>query len=253
MVDQSEKDPLGSAAEHPDNPVMKALPILRKQFPSIVIATDVCLCPYTDHGHCGVLKDGQIENGASIERIARIAQAYATQGAHVVAPSDMMDNRIAAIRGKLNETGSTAAILSYSCKFASSFYGPFREAAKSAPAFGDRKCYQLPIGARGLALRAAERDVKEGANFLMVKPGMAYLDIIRSVKDAHPHVPMFVYQVSGEYAMLHKIGADGTTDERRQFEAQLIECLLAFRRSGADVIISYFVPLLLSRELVTSK
>lgn len=230
---------------------MKALPRLCKEFPGIVIATDVCLCPYTSHGHCGVLRDdGQLDNGASIVRIAAIAQAYANQGAHIVAPSDMMDNRIGAIRNSLNSNGSTAAILSYSCKFASSFYGPFREAAKSAPAFGDRKCYQLPIGARGLAIRAAERDVQEGANFLMVKPGMAYLDILRVVKDNHPHIPMFVYQVSGEYAMLYNIGAEGTEEQRKQFEAQLMECLVAFRRAGADVIISYFVPLLLKRKLV---
>lgn len=252
VVDRLAKDATGSGAEHPENPVMKALPRLRSEFPGVVIATDVCLCPYTDHGHCGVLRDdGQLDNAASIARIAEVAQAYADQGAHVVAPSDMMDNRIGAIRQSLNEAGSTAAILSYSCKFASSFYGPFREAAKSAPAFGDRRCYQLPVGARGLALRAAERDVKEGANFLMVKPGMAYLDVLRSVKDAHPHVPLFVYQVSGEYAMLHNIGADGSPAQRQQFHAQLMECLVAFRRAGADVIISYFVPLLLGRKLLT--
>lgn len=231
---------------------MKSLPRLRQEFPDIVIATDVCLCPYTSHGHCGVLgENGQLDNTTSISRIAEIALAYAQQGAHVIAPSDMMDNRIGAIRQKLRENGSQAAILSYSCKFASSFYGPFREAAKSAPAFGDRKCYQLPVGGRGLALRAADRDVKEGANYLMVKPGMAYLDILRSVKDNHPHVPLFVYQVSGEYAMLYNLGAEGTPEQRQQFEAQLMECLIAFRRAGADVIISYFVPLLLDRHLLT--
>lgn len=252
VVDQLAKDLTGSAAEHAENPVMKALPRLRQEFPGIVIAVDVCLCPYTSHGHCGVLRDdGQLDNPASIERIAAIASAYAKQGAHVVAPSDMMDNRIGAIRQTLDQHGSTAAILSYSCKFASSFYGPFREAAKSSPAFGDRKCYQLPIGASGLALRAAQRDVAEGANYLMVKPGMAYLDVLRSVKDQHPHVPLFVYQVSGEYAMLYNVGAEGSPDQQRQFESQLMECLLAFRRAGADVIISYFVPLLMNRKLLT--
>lgn len=251
VVDQSQKDDTASAADAPGNPVMKALPILRKEFPGIILATDVCLCPYASHGHCGILReDGTLDNAASTQRIAAIALAYAQQGAHVVAPSDMMDNRIAAIRGALDSHGSKAAILSYSCKFSSSFYGPFRDAAKSAPAFGDRKCYQLPVGARGLALRAAERDVKEGANYLMVKPGMAYLDILRSVKDIHPHIPLFVYQVSGEYTMLYNLGADGTPDQRKQFEEQLMECLLAFRRAGADVIISYFVPLLLNRKLV---
>lgn len=253
VVEKLQKDATGSAADHPENPVMKGLPILRKLFPSLILATDVCLCPYTDHGHCGVLKaGGAIDNLPSIDRIAAIAQAYAIQGTHVVAPSDMMDNRIAAIRRKLNENSisNATAILSYSCKFASSFYGPFRDAAKSAPAFGDRKCYQLPMGARGLALRAARRDVHEGANYLMVKPGMAYLDVLRSVKDEHPHVPLFVYQVSGEYAMLYNVGAAGSPDQQQQFQAQLMECLLAFRRSGADVIISYFVPLLLKRQLV---
>lgn len=253
VVEQLVKDATGSAAEHSENPVMKALPVLRKELPGIVIATDVCLCPYTSHGHCGVLDDqGNLDNPASIDRIATIALAYANQGAHVIAPSDMMDNRIGAIHQKLNDNGSKAAILSYSCKFASSFYGPFREAAKSAPTFGDRKCYQLPVSARGLALRAAERDLKEGANYLMVKPGMAYLDILRSVKDNHPHIPLFVYQVSGEYAMLYNIGAEGSQEQQRQFEAQLMECLTGFRRAGADVIISYFVPLLLNRNLLTT-
>lgn len=251
VIEKLAKDATGTAADHPDNPVMTGLPVLRARFPDLVVACDVCLCPYTDHGHCGILKGETIDNQPSIDRIAAIAEAYVRQGAHVVAPSDMMDNRIAAIKRGLAESGSNAAILSYSCKFASSFYGPFREAAKSAPAFGDRKCYQLPMGARGLALRAAQRDVHEGANFLMVKPGMAYLDILRSVKDQHPHIPMFVYQVSGEYAMLYKVGAAGNDEEQAQFRAQLMECLLAFRRAGADVIITYFVPLLLNNALVT--
>lgn len=241
------KDELGSGADSALNPVIRALPRLRIEFPDLLIACDVCLCPYTDHGHCGILsKAGEIENDKSIQRIAEIALSYAKAGAHIVAPSDMMDNRIKAIKDMLNKNRVNAAVLSYSCKFASSFYGPFREAAKSAPAFGDRRGYQLPIGARGLALRAAQRDVQEGANFLMVKPGLAYLDIVRGVKDQHPNIPLFIYQVSGEYAMLMNSNPPKST----QFNAMLMEILTSMRRAGGDVLITYFTPYLLENNLV---
>uniref|UniRef100_A0A182NC96 Delta-aminolevulinic acid dehydratase n=1 Tax=Anopheles dirus TaxID=7168 RepID=A0A182NC96_9DIPT len=215
VIDKMPKDPTGSGADCATNPVIRALPRLRAAFPDLLIACDVCLCPYTDHGHCGVLTaDGIIDNEPSIKRIAEIALAYATAGAHIVAPSDMMDNRIYAIKQTLrsNNFDNRCSVLSYSVKFASGFYGPFRDAAKSAPAFGDRKCYQLPPGSKGIAKRAAKRDVEEGADMLMVKPGMAYLDIVKQVKDDYPELPLFIYQVSGEYSMLLNAAQIGAFD-----------------------------------------
>lgn len=163
-----------------------------------IFCRQVCICAYTTHGHCGILReDGSLDNTASIQRLAQQAVSYAKAGAHIVAPSDMMDGRVGAIKQALadNDLGSRVAVLSYAVKFASSFYGPFRDAAKSAPAFGDRRCYQLPPGSNGLASRAAQRDVDEGADFLMVKPGLAYLDLVRKTKDQFPNHPMFIYQV----------------------------------------------------------
>uniref|UniRef100_A0A182SJR4 Delta-aminolevulinic acid dehydratase n=1 Tax=Anopheles maculatus TaxID=74869 RepID=A0A182SJR4_9DIPT len=244
VVDNMQKDSIGSGADCATNPVIRALPQLRTAFPELLIACDVCLCPYTDHGHCGVLAlDGVIDNEPSIKRIAEIAVAYAKAGAHIVAPSDMMDNRIYAIKQLLRASGleNRCSVLSYSVKFASGFYGPFRDAAKSAPAFGDRKCYQLPPGSKGIAKRAAQRDVEEGADMLMVKPGMAYLDIVKQVKDDYPELPLFIYQVSGEYSMLLNAGKAGTFD----LKTVLWEVLVGMRRAGADCIISYFTPLVL--------
>ncbi|GAB0097487.1 Delta-aminolevulinic acid dehydratase [Sergentomyia squamirostris] len=245
VIDQLPKNSTGTSADSIDNPVIRLLPMLRAKFPELLIACDVCLCPYTDHGHCGILEssDGTINNDASIARLAEIALAYAKAGAHIVAPSDMMDNRIAAIKGILKREGfqETVALLSYAVKFASGFYGPFRDAAKSAPAFGDRSCYQLPSGARGLAAQAAARDVAEGADMLMVKPGLAYLDILRDVRNNYPNHPLFVYQVSGEYAMIHWAAANGALDLHRA----VFETMKSFRRAGADVIITYYTPLIL--------
>lgn len=252
VIETLPKNKEGSSADCPTNPVVRALPVLRQAFPNLVLACDVCLCPYTADGHCGLIREagpaaGSLDNDASIVRIAEIAVAYAKHGAHIVAPSDMMDNRIASIRKGLDASQlEGTAILSYSCKFASNFYGPFREAAKSAPSFGDRKTYQLPIGGRGLALRAAKRDLAEGANYLMVKPGLAYLDIVRGVKDQHPDVPLFIYQVSGEYTMLYNSAQPGTPS----FNGQLMEILQGMRRAGGDVIISYFVPYLFAQKLI---
>ena len=237
------KDDHGTNADSNNNPVIRALPLLRQAYPNLLIACDVCLCPYTSHGHCGIIENGFINNEKSIERIASIALSYARMGAHCVAPSDMMDNRIGAIKSYLIENGmeNLCSVLSYSVKFASSFYGPFRDAAKSAPQFGDRKAYQLPSGSRGLALRAARRDVDEGADMLMVKPGLAYLDIVRDIKNEFPEYPMFIYQVSGEYAMLHHGAKAGAFE----LKPTLQEVLLSMRRAGADCIITYFVPILL--------
>ncbi|XP_043477004.1 delta-aminolevulinic acid dehydratase isoform X2 [Leptopilina heterotoma] len=238
------KDEKGGNADSDQNPVMQALPLLRKWFPELIIACDVCLCPYTTHGHCGILNEnGVINNDASIQRIAEIALSYAKSGAHIVAPSDMMDGRIGAIKRNLiaANLSNKVSVLSYAVKFSSGFYGPFRDAANSAPQFGDRKCYQLPSGSRGLASRAAARDVEEGADFLMVKPGLAYLDIVKQVKDNHPEYPLFIYQVSGEYAML----LHGANNGAINLESVLLEILLSMRRAGADCIITYFTPMLL--------
>ncbi|XP_045103189.1 delta-aminolevulinic acid dehydratase-like [Portunus trituberculatus] len=238
------KDEIGISADTPDTPVIVAIKLLREAFPNLVVACDVCLCAYTNHGHCGILnEDGTINNASSIKRLAEQATSYAKAGAQIVAPSDMMDGRIGAIKAKLKtaDLSSQVSVLSYAVKFASSFYGPFREAAKSAPAFGDRRCYQLPPGSSGLAKRAAERDVEEGADMLMVKPGISYLDVVRQTKDSYPYHPLFIYQVSGEYAMLYHGSQAGAFNLR----TTLMEVLTSMRRAGADVIISYYTPKIL--------
>lgn len=254
VVNDQPKDERGCYADSATNPVIRALPMLRKRFSTLTIACDVCLCPYTNHGHCGILKKNinhgegdcstnltnAIDNEASIERIAEVALAYAKAGAHIVAPSDMMDGRVGAIKKALisNGMGNTVAVLAYSVKFASCFYGPFRDAAKSAPTSGDRKCYQLPPASKGLAIRAAARDVAEGADMLIVKPTLAYLDMVAQTKRDWPEYPLFVYQVSGEYAMLYHAAKNGAFD----LDAALSESLQGMRRAGADVIITYYAP-----------
>jgi porphobilinogen synthase len=243
VIEDKGKDTNGTNADSNSNPVIRALPLLRQRFPNLLIACDVCLCPYTSHGHCGIVEDGIINNEKSIERIASIALSYARMGAHIVAPSDMMDNRIGTIKRHLIENGmeNLCSVLSYSVKFASAFYGPFRDAAKCAPQFGDRRAYQLPPGSRGLGIRAARRDVEEGADMLMVKPGMSYLDIVRDVKNEFPEYPMFIYQVSGEYSMLHHGAKAGAFE----LKAILNEVFTSMRRAGADCIITYFTPTML--------
>lgn len=243
VIDKLTKDERATNADSKENPIIKALPILKNRFPNLLIACDVCLCPYASHGHCGILTDHGLDNDASIERLAEISLAYARAGAHIVAPSDMMDNRIKAMKDLLIQNGfeKSVSVLSYSCKYASGFYGPFRDAAKSAPSFGDRKSYQLPPGSKGLSIRAAERDVAEGADMLMVKPGLPYLDIVKQTKDLFPHIPLFIYQVSGEYAMLYHAAANGALDLR----VALFEILTSMRRAGSDCIISYYTPTIL--------
>ncbi|CAD5118922.1 DgyrCDS7597 [Dimorphilus gyrociliatus] len=236
-----EKNAIGTHADSSENPVIKAIPLLKSWFPHLLIMCDVCLCAYTDHGHCGILDSDQtINNEKSIERLAQVALSYAQAGCHVVAPSDMMDGRVGAIKAKLRQDNlaSKVSILSYSAKFASSFYGPFRDAAKSAPGFGDRRCYQLPAGSRGLAMRAVDRDVKEGADMLMVKPGLAYLDIVRQTKDKYLEYPLAIYQVSGEYAMMWHGAKGGAFD----LKSIVFETLMSMRRAGADMILTYFAP-----------
>ncbi|XP_022663700.1 delta-aminolevulinic acid dehydratase-like isoform X2 [Varroa jacobsoni] len=203
------KDTEASLSSDPDrNPVHGAIRVIRSSFPDLVVACDVCLCAYTSHGHCGILSQqtGVIDMEKSDQRLAQMALSFARAGAHVVAPSDMMDGRILAIKDALfkAQLGNTVSVLSYSAKFASCFYGPFRDAAKSAPALGDRKSYQLPPGANGLAMRAVQRDIEQGADMIMVKPGMPYLDLIRQLKDKFPHYPMFAYQVCREVLGLRR-------------------------------------------------
>lgn len=244
------KDNNGTGADLPKTPTVMAIRMLRQWFPNLLIAADVCLCPYTCHGHCGILyEDGTLNNKASIARLAEISLSYAKAGCQIIAPSDMMDGRIGAIKKLLAENGygSKVSIMSYSAKFASSFYGPFRDAAKSAPSFGDRRCYQLPPGSIGLAERAVDRDVQEGADILMVKPGLAYLDVVKTTKTKYPTHPLAIYQVSGEYAMLYHGAKAGAFN----LETTLLEVLTSMRRAGADIIISYFTPQLL--DLLSTK
>jgi len=232
----TKKDETGSEAASPKGAVQQALRQLKKQVPQLLLITDVCLCGYTSHGHCGVIAGGQVDNDASLEILAQVAVSHAEAGADVVAPSDMMDGRVGAIREALDERGfEMVPILSYAVKYASSFYGPFRDAAESAPAFGDRRSYQMdPANARE-ALREAALDVEEGADILMVKPALPYLDIIAQVAGEFD-LPIAAYQVSGEYAMIKAAAANGWLNE----EAVMLESLLAIKRAGADLILTYF-------------
>jgi len=226
-----EKDEEGSGAWARDGVVQQALRALRPRFPELVLLTDVCLCEYTSHGHCGVLNDGEVDNDATLELIARTAVSHVEAGADAVCPSDMMDGRVGAIREQLPQT----PIVAYSAKYASAFYGPFRDVADSAPAFGDRRGYQMDPGNVREALRECEQDIAEGADMLMIKPALPYLDVIRAAHDRFDH-PLAAYNVSGEYAMIKAAAAAGDLDER----AAVIESLTAIRRAGADVVITYW-------------
>ena len=226
-----EKDDEGSGAWIEDGVVQQALRALRPRFPELLLITDVCLCEYTSHGHCGVIHDGEVDNDASLELLARTAVSHVEAGADVVAPSDMMDGRVAAIRDQLPGT----PIIAYSAKYASAFYGPFRDVADSAPAFGDRRGYQLDPGNVREALRECEQDIAEGADVVMIKPALPYLDVLRAARDRFD-LPLAAYNVSGEYAMIKAAAAAGDLDER----AAALESLTAIRRAGADVIVTYW-------------
>jgi porphobilinogen synthase len=235
----SEKDAEGSAAWDEDGVVQQCVRALKTELPELLVITDVCLCEYTDHGHCGVLRLDEaspgVDNDATLELLARTAVSHARAGADIVAPSDMMDGRVGAIRAELDGEGFTdTPILAYSAKFASAFYGPFREAAGSAPAFGDRRAYQLDPANGREALRETLLDVGEGADMVMVKPALAYGDLIHAVRQA-TGLPVAAYNVSGEYAMVKAAAAAGYLDER----ATVLEILTSLRRAGADVIITY--------------
>jgi len=231
-----EKDEEGAGAYDDDGIVQRALRALRAGFPELVLATDVCLCEYTSHGHCGVVRGGEIDNDASAELLARTAVSHAEAGADTICPSDMMDGRVGAIREALDDAGfEQVPIVSYAAKYASAFYGPFREAAESTPAFGDRRGYQLDPANVREALRECELDVNEGADALIVKPALPYLDVLRAVRERF-ELPVGAYNVSGEYAMLKAAAQSGWLDER---EAAL-ESLTAIKRAGADFIVSYW-------------
>ena len=226
-----EKDDEGSGAWADDGIVQQALRALRSRFPELLVLTDVCMCEYTAHGHCGILRGDEVDNDATLELLARTAVSHVDAGADVVCPSDMMDGRVAAIRAELPET----PIIAYSAKYASAFYGPFREAADSAPAFGDRRGYQMDPGNVREALRECELDLGEGADVLMIKPALPCLDVIRSVRDRFD-APLAAYNVSGEYAMVKDAARAGHLDER----TAAVESLTAIKRAGADLVISYW-------------
>ena len=232
----AEKDDEATGAWEDDGIVQQALRALRPKFPDLVLVTDVCLCEYTSHGHCGVIVDGEVHNDRSLELLARTAVSHAEAGADVVAPSDMMDGRVLAIREALDDHGfESAPILSYAAKYASAFYGPFREAAGSAPSFGDRRGYQMDPANVREALRECELDLEEGADALIIKPALPYLDVIRAAREAFD-APIAAYNVSGEYAMVKAAARGGWLDEQQA----ALESLTAIKRAGADLIISYW-------------
>jgi len=230
------KDDVGSAAYDPEAPVQSAIRAIKQELPDVLVVTDVCLCEYTDHGHCGIVIDGEIANDPSVDQLVRAAVSHAAAGADIVAPSDMMDGRVGAIRHALDERGfEHTAIMSYAAKYCSAFYGPFRDAAGSLPRFGDRKTHQMDPANVREALREVEQDIEEGADIVMVKPALPYLDVIARVKDRFGH-PTAAYHVSGEYAMLKAAVRNGWLDEQRA----MLESMTAIRRAGADIIITYY-------------
>jgi len=232
----TQKDEQGSEAYFHDGVVQTAVRSIKDRHPDLVVITDVCLCEYTSHGHCGILHQHEVDNDATLEVLAQVAVSHAQAGADMVAPSDMMDGRVGFIRDRLDEQGlQQVAIMAYSAKYCSGFYGPFREAAESAPQFGDRRSYQMDIGNSIEALREVALDIEEGADIVMVKPALAYLDVIRMVKEEFD-LPVAAYSVSGEYAMIKAAAMQGWLDEQRI----MMETLIAIKRAGADQILTYF-------------
>ncbi len=232
----AQKDELGTGAYDEEGIIQMAVRALKEAHPDLTVITDVCLCEYTSHGHCGFVRDGEVDNDISVELLAKTAISHAEAGADLVAPSDMMDGRIGAIRHQLDEEGfPNTPIIAYSAKYASAFYGPFREAAESTPEFGDRRGYQMDPGNALEAVREARLDLEEGADVVMVKPALPYLDVIRRIKD-DTDAPVGAYHVSGEYSMLKAAGQNGWIDE----QAAALESLTAIRRAGADLILTYY-------------
>ncbi|VDO63467.1 unnamed protein product [Schistosoma curassoni] len=239
-ISRDQKDATGSACDTPNSPVIQAIKLLKSKFPDLIVICDVCV----------LRDDGCLDVPRTLERLAEISKRFALEGADVIAPSDMMDGRVKKIKTAIQSIGLSGkvAVMSYSAKFASCLYGPFRDAAQSAPSFGDRRHYQLPPGAKGLALRAAIRDANEGADFIMVKPGLPYLDIVNEIRQLLPHHPLAVYHVSGEYAMLKHAANAGAIDLKQA----ALELMTAFRRAGASIIITYLTPYLLELDLSES-
>jgi len=234
----SEKDEVGSQAYHSRGIIQQAIRQLKASVPELLVITDVCLCEYTSHGHCGIIHNGDVLNDESLTLLAQMALSHVEAGADIVAPSDMMDGRVGALRHSLDEHGfSNTPIMAYSAKFASGFYGPFREAAGSAPQFGDRRSYQMDPANGREALREVEMDIAEGADIVMVKPALAYLDLIWRVRERF-NLPVAAYNVSGEFSMIKAAARNGWIDERRI----VMEVLTSIRRAGADIIITYFAP-----------
>ena len=230
------KDSLGTEAYAVSGIVQQAIRAVKEKLPELLVITDVCLCEYTDHGHCGVIKNGEVDNDSTLELLAKEALSHARAGADIVAPSDMMDGRVGAIRQSLDQNGfEQIAIMAYAAKYASGFYGPFREAAESTPQFGDRRSYQMDPANADEALREVELDIREGADIVIVKPAMAYLDIVYRVKQKFGY-PVAAYNVSGEYSMIKAAGQNGWIDEERI----MLEVLFAIKRAGADMILTYF-------------
>ena len=230
------KDPLGSEAYADDGIIQQAVRAIKDTVPDLLVMTDVCLCEYTDHGHCGIVEAGEVQNDPTLEILVKESISHARAGADVIAPSDMMDGRVGAIRAALDENGyQNVPIMAYSAKYASAFYGPFREAAESTPQFGDRRAYQMDSANAEEALREVSLDIEEGADILMVKPALAYLDVIQRVKTEF-QVPVAAYNVSGEYAMIKAASQNGWIDEERV----AMEVLTSIKRAGADIILTYF-------------
>ena len=237
VIPQEEKDERGSAAYQPDNIISKTVRAIKEHFPQVIVFTDVCLCEYTSHGHCGLLCDCDVDNDSTLPLLAEMAYQHALAGADFVAPSAMMDGQVEAIRQRLDKEGLTRTkVLAYSAKYASSYYGPFRDAADSAPSFGDRKTYQMDFRTKDQGLEEIAADIAEGADWIMVKPALAYLDIVCRAHQMYPNYTMVTYQVSGEYSMLKNGAKQGYFDEKKIF----FESLVAMKRAGADYIISYY-------------
>ncbi len=230
------KDAEGTSASDPKGPVQEAIRAIKKAAPTLAVMTDVCMCEYTSHGHCGIIKEGDVDNDSTLELLASEALSHAEAGADIVAPSDMMDGRVAAIREKLDSNGfGEIPIMSYAAKYSSAFYGPFREAAESTPEFGDRRSYQMDPGNTDEAIKEVALDIDEGADMVMVKPALPYLDIIRRIKESFGY-PTAAYHVSGEYSMIMAAAERGWLDEERA----MMESLLSIKRAGADMILTYY-------------